>query len=791
MENLITENTPQPSFGGKANGLISIQGLGYAVPEALLFPEEELTALWQPIVLSRFPRDSWGRLRPKEVLTCLEDLPIPQSLSQAWASWHKADRTYIVRSSALHEDGQEHSFAGQYDSFGGCENLETVWSAIKQCIASLFQDQVQAYWERLGMAKAYQLALLIQEELHPDFSGVCFTTAPEGQSDTRMLIEVVEGNGSSLVDGYQRPEFLTLDWFFPKFESSVLTISQQQQLHTMGIEVMANFGHPMDIEFAFVGECLYLLQARPITELPLIVASGSWTTTNFRDGGVSASSSPPLMRWLYQRVWQASLSQFMIEAGLFKPFEIGSLSIVRFSRLYWNLGQVKKAMAKIPGYVEADFDDELGVAKYYEGMGEVTPWRVKQAFHLAGIAWRIRQMNRHHQTTIEKVFEDAQSHLEQLVQELSHMTSYQPTADLEKWWLQLTQDIHSQYEGLYFRQVFLNTVLLAMKKTALLKKVSLEDFFILIEDLGQLSHTDPLRAIANAVQADDSEKAFLDFKERFGYHSSRELDLLTPSYEEDMTPIREQVAYLSQNREAFESFQKRLAPKVNRDEDLEAIYSKLSTGQTKRVKAIVQELRDLLWWREALKDVSTKTYHLIRKGTLALGEHYVKQGLLEQAEDLFFLTPEDLVDPSTWQERIRNEKTYYKAYQQFRAPNDLRADQVRAIVGQTALKGRGANHGIATARVRVLKDLSDISLIQSGEILVTPYTDTGWSYAFGQIAGLVTEYGGVLSHASIVARECGIPAIVCAVDATKHLKTGMRVTINGTSGEIMIIEEEV
>ena len=71
-----------------------------------------------------------------------------------------------------------------------------------------------------------------------------------------------------------------------------------------------------------------------------------------------------------------------------------------------------------------------------------------------------------------------------------------------------------------------------------------------------------------------------------------------------------------------------------------------------------------------------------------------------------------------------------------------------------------ASSGQVTGRVRVILDLADIASIQPGEILVTAYTDTGWSYVFGTLGGLITETGGVLCHASIVARECGIPALV-------------------------------
>lgn len=105
---------------------------------------------------------------------------------------------------------------------------------------------------------------------------------------------------------------------------------------------------------------------------------------------------------------------------------------------------------------------------------------------------------------------------------------------------------------------------------------------------------------------------------------------------------------------------------------------------------------------------------------------------------------------------------------------------------QSSLSGIGANDGVVSGKVRILLDPKDIHQLQAGELLVTRFTDTGWSHAFGSIKGLITETGGVLCHASIVAREFGIPTIVCATKATENLKTGMTVTMNGTTGEITI-----
>ena len=104
----------------------------------------------------------------------------------------------------------------------------------------------------------------------------------------------------------------------------------------------------------------------------------------------------------------------------------------------------------------------------------------------------------------------------------------------------------------------------------------------------------------------------------------------------------------------------------------------------------------------------------------------------------------------------------------------------------TGIYGVGCNNGIITAKARVIEDVRDIDKIRKGEILVTKFTDTGWTAKFSKLAGIVTEYGGVLCHTAIVSREYGIPCIVCAHDAMSKIKDGDRITINGTTGEIRV-----
>ena len=104
-----------------------------------------------------------------------------------------------------------------------------------------------------------------------------------------------------------------------------------------------------------------------------------------------------------------------------------------------------------------------------------------------------------------------------------------------------------------------------------------------------------------------------------------------------------------------------------------------------------------------------------------------------------------------------------------------------------ALIGTAASMGIVEGRARVIHEPHTATLAP-GEILVAPFTDPGWTPLFISAAGVVTEVGGVMTHGSVVAREYGIPAVVGVVDATRSIRTGQRIRVNGTAGFVEILD---
>jgi pyruvate,water dikinase len=111
------------------------------------------------------------------------------------------------------------------------------------------------------------------------------------------------------------------------------------------------------------------------------------------------------------------------------------------------------------------------------------------------------------------------------------------------------------------------------------------------------------------------------------------------------------------------------------------------------------------------------------------------------------------------------------------------------VPGRDAITGFPGASGVVEAPVRVLADAADGSSLRPGEVLVTSVTNVGWTPLFPRAAALITDVGAPLSHAAIVARELGIPAVVGCGNATMRLKTGDRVRVDGTAGTVELLNQ--
>lgn len=215
--------------------------------------------------------------------------------------------------------------------------------------------------------------------------------------------------------------------------------------------------------------------------------------------------------------------------------------------------------------------------------------------------------------------------------------------------------------------------------------------------------------------------------------------------------------------------------------------------------------------RERARLKQSLLYSRCRRVVLQLGEVLTARGLIRQPDDAFFLTHQELdrlmsgtilqpdgvpalIDLRRAEQRRQGERTLPETLilrpGEYAAPGAVEAteDRLEPQADVDGLQGTGACGGSITARAMVLTDVAEAGSLQAGDVLVTKQTDPGWAPVFFVVGGLVMERGGVLSHGAIVARECGIPTVVGVADATRRIRTGQRVTVDGDAGYVQCLD---
>lgn len=749
----------------------------------------------------------------------------------------KEGELYAVRSSASKEDLRDFSFAGQYETYLNVSGPEAVEKAVIDCYRSLFSPVSLGYLVHHGLsAEGLAMSAVIQKMVQSELSGVCFTVDPLTGNDREMSIEIAQGQGENLVSGRVAPERYFYNWYekkghFPR-TNRLLDEDGLKELGETFLKVQLLFGYPCDIEFALEKGRLYLLQAREITRIRHEELQDIWTTADFKDGGVAATVCTPYMWSLYEYIWEFSLRKFLLDSKILTEKDLDrKLARMFYGRGYWNLSVVKLALSRVIGYREREFDSEYGVRIAYEGDGHVT--RLMSKSFAAAVRMLIAQSRilrernlnceRYREELLEKYFR------------YKRMYDRDAVKDIEGTWYRLTRRMYLRSETIYFWQIYINTVHQSLYKDSLLKYVSGSEYLTLLGCIDNISHLRPFYEmwdISRQIRADGESLRFwqersveeltdalaagkepgdggaggrygMDRVRRliadYGYHSDKELDVTYPCYYEDPAPLVAQIRGMVKMGDEFSPARDRERGAAACRKILRRIRSQAGPRRYGRICAQIQKMRRMLWWREEYRDISTRFYYLIRVYTRKLAERLVEKGTLREAEDIWYtkvsalwdyldgkISPEDLRDMAA-----RN-REYYRAYANYMSENEIGGVYGEALSDEKAanaggqIRGLGASSGRVTGIARVIEDPSQISRLRPNDILVTRFTDTGWTPRFAALSGIVTEYGGILCHAAIVSREYGIPAIVSCHGVMDRIKDGQTITIDGSTGCVTI-----
>lgn len=760
-----------------------------------------------------------------------------------------------VRSSAVEEDRQKVSFAGQYETVLNVCGEKELFQAIKSCIDSQFSEQVQEYARKNNISgDALSPSVLIQKQLQPDASGVLFTVNPVTGNDQEMLVEAVKGLGDSLVAGKVQPQRFLINGFservikkacsadqvelFARPDANIAFKNRQRtatliddktllDLVRMAMRIQTLYGCPQDIEWAVADRKIHILQARPITAIGYQGIDGEWTTADFRDGGVSSGVVTPFMWSLYEGVFDSAMHAYFKQIRLIPRNDKTRWSKVLFGRPYWNVGAVKKALAKMPGFNERNFDQDLGIKITFEGEGVTTPFNVIGVIQAIPVILSLKRMYFRQYIKTQKTVLKFKHYLKSFKEK--NLLNIQDV-DLGTLFEDLVCHRHFELETAYFKTIF-NTANARLEFKAVFDKANKKGaclrYIPLITALRPLKPVIPLyrlweisrqiRRDPKAIQVLKTGKidkifvhptlgrALKNFINKYGHHGTRELDLRTPRWFEDPTFIIETLQayskledednpldHVATNRSIFE----------NELEKLNRFFSGFRRIQRERFMKKLKNVRFHTWYKEEVRDWSTRVYGLIRSVSLEVGRRLMLRNILDQEAHIFYLTYREAIDIfrdknpdiNAIRRRIEANKAYMLSFRYFENPNEIGQrwqylhERTEKRPGTyTGYKGIPCSSGETEGVVRVIRDMGEIDKLQKGDILVTRFTDPGWTPLFPLISGVITETGGILSHAAVIAREYGVPAVLAVQNVTDNLVDGQRVILDGNKGEVQIL----
>ncbi|HWH96090.1 MAG TPA: PEP-utilizing enzyme, partial [Baekduia sp.] len=320
-----------------------------------------------------------------------------------------------------------------------------------------------------------------------------------------------------------------------------------------------------------------------------------------------------------------------------------------------------------------------------------------------------------------------------------------------------------------------------------------------LRDVKDDTFLDRLDALPGGPQAREAMCAFLD---RYGMRCVGEIDITRPRWSERPSTLLPMLlghvdnAAPGAGRRRFE--QGRQEAEVKERELLQRLQT-LPDGERKadETKRMIDRVRTFSGYREYPKYGIIRRYFVYKKALMDEAARLVEAGVLREKDDIFFLTIEELHDvvrTNAVDDRlIARAKQAFCVYETLTPPRVFTSDGEvifgtyrRDDVPPGALTGLAVSSGTVEGRARVVLDLAEADF-EPGDILVTPFTDPGWTPVFLAIKGLVTEVGGLMTHGAVIAREYGLPAVVGVEHATRLIQDGQRIRLHGTDGYVELM----
>jgi phosphohistidine swiveling domain-containing protein len=712
------ERSDAATAGHKAANLGALARLGLPVPPGVVIAAGEGDEGLAPAVA--------------EAISILGDVPV------------------AVRSSALAEDLEGASFAGQYETLLDVHGAQAIVDAVRRVRGGADDARVAAYRSAHGPTGLSGIAVLLMPMIKPQASGVAFTAHPLTGEREETVVSATKGLGEQLVGGEATGEqWIVRDGRAMRDRrASVEVLDEQQALAVAELarRVEACFdGVPQDIEWAFAEDELYLLQARPMTALPEPVRWESplpgGLTRNFRLGEwLSEPVTPLTATWLLPRVDDSFAASQRVALGVEPPRPLHVL---------------------VNGWY---FYSPIGSSSTLQFLSGALIGGLRRPKFLLGTLL----MNRR--------------------PEVIHRLVYEPAT--VRW----RQDLWPRYQQLVERG---------------LQKVDTADeeaLSTMLDGIADIAGEYLFSMTFVAGNAWKMESVLADF---YGRH-------LHPTLGGDYRPLVVGLVEPSPPKpwaiQSFDWFRPTagelgLVETVSSQDHSSLIEAReraerecrdaLSPRLRTRFDAILELAQHYARLREEQVSQLTFGWPLARRALRRLGKSCVRRGVIRHADDVYFLERTEVEGNESRASSVADRRDVWARNRRLSPPlvigklpgliTKVHSDGIAKMrmpseARPGMLEGMPASAGSATGVARVLLDLADADRLAPGEILVTTATTPAWTSVFGRAAAVATDGGSLVAHASLVAREYGIPAVVALGDVTSKVRDGQRITVDGNTG---------
>lgn len=698
-------------------------------------------------------------------------------------------QAYAARSSATAEDLPEASFAGQQESFLSVTGLPAILHYISRCRASLDTDRAVAYRKEQGIDDA-QMAVVVQEMLSPQAAGVMFTADPITGNRKVTAIEAVPGLGEALVSGHVNADsYKVREGQVTEKVGEVLTEAQSLQLAELGRRIEAHFGAPQDIEWCLQDGAFHFVQSRPITTLfPIPKADDDGFHVYVSVGHQQMMTDP--MKPLGLSLWLLTAARPMSTAG---------------GRLFVDVTAQMAAMVNILGQSDPLIRDAL-TTLVERGLGNSTPAAPFPNFqppvpedpavvaeliangHAAVEALRQGLKGKSGAELLDYLLEDVQ-HLKQSLPDPKSFAAIMAGMNAATWlnehmlkWLGEKNAADTLAQSVPHNPTSAMGLELLDVADAVRPHPEVIAYLQTAPDEGFLEGLLPLEG---GREAHAALEAYLD---KYGMRCVGEIDVTRTRWSESPTTLVPSILSHVKNFEpgaGRRKFAEGLEEAASKEREL---LGRLEAARGEETRQKIRQLRDFSGYREYPKYFIISRYFLYKRALLEEGR---RLGL--EPEDLYHLTLQELREGKLDRELIRQRKAEHQRNLKLRPPRVLTSEGEmlngayrRDDLPPGALVGLAVSTGVVEGRARVLADVAEAQL-EAGDILVTAFTDPSWTPLFVTARGLVTEVGGLMTHGAVIAREYGLPAVVGVVDATRLIRDGQRIRVNGTDGYVELL----